>query len=97
MKFEPLINEEMDLGVVLELTLIRIKTIQDDALEDDILNDEYNELNKMVAICRNLLKIKQAISENNPKSSYKLYKLENIKPIEKETAWMIALKEFYDN
>lgn len=69
---------------MLKVAEIRRNQIVDASLECDILNDEYQELGKFIAIIRNLLKIEKAKDENKSAKSYKLYKLTNTK--EKECA-----------
>ena len=66
---------KLNLVDILKIAVIRMDTIKDIALEDDVLNDEYIELGKLTAIIRNLLKIEKAQEDGKDSDSYSLYKI----------------------
>lgn len=51
----------------------RLKEIEDISLEDDSYNDEFLELNKILTLFRNVLKIERF--RNGHTASYKLFKM----------------------
>ncbi len=63
---------EINLQAILDTAIIRKTQIHDDALEFDVINDEYMELANLIATTRNLMKIQVAKESGG---TYKLFKI----------------------
>ena len=63
---------ELELKEMLYVAKLRMATIQDIALEDDVFNDEHQELEKLCSILHNLIKLEKHKVDGEPYSLIKL-------------------------